>query len=198
MGHKRRGRTADDAEHRFADWSCVYLGLSSFLQEAASFRGLPAPPAPDGTASLLSREERVFLALAGAHLIEPRPTGGRVFHGCFLEGTVVPTSVDVGDLLVTDRRALLCGTAGRREWPFADLVALYHDPDAPWSALSVRGQAVVSGVFYGHADVYRVRFRLMLALAVNTGTVGRLRRELKAALTEHLARRPPLPGDGPH
>lgn len=208
----RARRDEDDAAHRYADWSRVHLGLARFLEEARSFRGLPSHTA--GGTALLRRGERAFLALAGAHLIEPRPTGGRFVGGTpgvwltlangarcevgrtggvFLAGTDQPTSVDVGGLVITDRRAVLCGAAEQREWLFRNLVAVYHEPDAPWTALSVSDQANTSGFFYGHADVTLVRFRLMLALAVHTGTMAGLRTELETALAEHLGRRPPPP-----
>lgn len=205
-------RAAEDAEHRYADWSRIHLGLTTFLDETRWFRGLPSPAA-DGTA-LLRRGERAFLLLAGAHLIEPRPTGGRFMGGSpgvwlttadgvrcevgraggvFVVGTDQPTSVDVGGLVVTDRRAVLCGVAEQHEWLFGNLVAMHHDPDAPWTALSVSDRATPSGFSYGHADVPLVRFRLMLAVAVHTGTLAGLRTELEVALARHLGQRPPPP-----
>jgi hypothetical protein len=99
----------------------------------------------------------------------------------------------VGALLVTDRRVLLGGTGENREWTFRNLLTVHHDPDAPWTALTVSDRPAVSGFFYGHAAVPLVRFRLGLALAVYTGTVGRLRAELQAALTGHLETKPPFP-----
>ena len=187
----RSRRAAEDAAHRFSDWSRVHLGLTTFLEEAWSFRGLSLPST--GGTGLLHQGERAFLVLVGAHLIEPRPTGGRFVGGIFLAGTDQPTSVDVGSLVITDRRTVLCGAAEQREWLFGNLVAVHHDPDAPWTALSVSDRATNSGFFYGHADVPLVRFRLMLALAVHTGTMPGLRSELETALAEHLGRRPPPP-----
>jgi hypothetical protein len=207
-------RTADDAEHRFADWSHVLLGLTRFLEETRSFRGLPSGSAGREAGALLRRGERAFLALAGAHLIEPRHSGGRFLGGTpglwlrlgdgtrcevgrsggvFVPGLEQPTSVDVGDLLITDQRALLRGTLEHHEWLFGNLLAVHHDPGAPWTGLQLSNRETDSGFLYGHADVNHVRFRLMLALAVHTGTVARLRRELEAALAEHLVRQPPAP-----
>lgn len=184
-------RAGDDAARRYADWSLVHQGLVRFAEEARSFRGLPVG-APGGPA-LLRVNERVFLALSGVHLLEPRESGGRVVAGVFLPGLEQPVSVDVGTLVVTDRRAVLDGSLERREWPFRNICAVHHDPDSPWSALVVSGRPETSGFFYGHADVPLVRFRLMLALAVYGGAVSRLRAELERALTGHLERKPPFP-----
>ena len=213
-GRDRAGHMGrDDAEHRYADWFRVHVGLTTFLEETRRFRGLPSPAADDG-AALLLRGERAFLVLDGAHLIEPRPTGGRFVGGTpgvwvtlagglrcevgrtggtFVPGTDQPTSVDVGGLVVTDRRVVLCGTAEQREWLFANVVAVHHDPDAPWTARCVSDPATISGFSYGHADVPLVRFRLMLVMAVHAGSLTELRGELEAAIARHLGERPPLP-----
>jgi len=189
----RTGRAGDGAADRYADWSRVGEGLARFVEETRSFRGLSSGSPADR--ALLRRDERAFLALGGAHLIEPRASGGRLVGGVFFPGFDEPTSVDVGTLLVTDRRAVLHGRARgeAHEWPFRDLLGVHHEPDAPWTALVVADRPAVSGFFYGHADVDLVRFRLSLALAVYGGTVGRLRADLQARLAEHLATRPPPP-----
>lgn len=201
---QRRGETArpggEDAVERYADWRRVHLGLARFVEETRSFRGLPGGSS-DGAVLALARNERAFLAVAGAHLIESRPSGGRFVGGSpgvWLRladgtraevggsgGTYVPgfdelTSVDVGGLVVTDRRAVLQGADRDHEWLFRNLSAVHHDPEAPWTALEVSDRPETSGFFYGHADVPLVRFRLMLAIAVYGGTVGRLRAELRA------------------
>ena len=194
MGRQlRTGRAGEDAAHRYADWTRVQAGLTRFVEETRSFRGLTGG-APDDQAALL-RDERAFLALAGAHLVESRPRGGRLVGGVFFPGFDEPTSVDVGTLLVTNRRAVLHGEADgeAHEWLFRHLVGVHHEPDAPWTALVVSDRPLVSGFFYGHADVDLVRFRLSLALAVYEGTVGRLRAELQGRLARHLATRPPPP-----
>ena len=204
MGDHRRERAADDAEQFFASWSHVQVRLTTFLEETRSFRGVPLPSA-DG--------ERGFLALAGVHLIEPRHSGEHYVggtpetwvrlkagihceigppRGCLVPGVEQPTPVDIGALLITDRRVLLCGAAEQREWSFSTLRAVHHDPDQPWTALQ-SDQPTVSGVLYGHADRDFVRFRMMLALAVHTRTVTRLRAALEASLAAHLAGRPPPP-----
>ena len=203
-----RPRVEDDAAHRYADWSRVHRGLVRFVDEAQSFRGLP------GAQQTLRRGERAFLALSGVHLIEPRPSGGRFVPsrtgdwlrisaeafalvrgepGLFVPGFEQPESVDVGDLVVTDRRALLHGSHEDHEWSFSEVTAVHHDPDGPWTALEIPDGAGPSGFFYGHADVALVRFRLGLALAVYGGSVARLRHDLEAALTRHLEAKPPFP-----
>jgi hypothetical protein len=101
--------------------------------------------------------------------------------------------VDVGGLVITDRRAVLHGLEADHEWLFRNLAAVHHDPDSPWTALPVSDRSSVSGFLYGHADVHLVRFRLSLALAVYTGTVGRLRAELLAELARHVDTKPPFP-----
>jgi hypothetical protein len=184
-------RAGDDAAHRYGDWSLVHQGLVRFAEEARSFRGLPAA-LPSGP-SLLRVNERVFLALSGVHLLEPRESGGRVVAGVLLPGPVQPVSVDVGTLVVTDRRAVLDGSLERREWPFRSISAVHHDPDSPWSAVVVSERPEPSGFFYGHTDVPLVRFRLTLALALYCGAVTGLRAELERALAEHLGKKPPFP-----
>jgi hypothetical protein len=185
-------RSGEDATQRHAEWSRVQFGLTRFVEETRSFRGLAAGSSRD-TVAALRRNERAFLAVADAHLIEPRPSGGRVVGGLFVPGFDQATSVDVGALVVTDRRAVLRSGAQDREWLFRNLSGVHHDPDAPWTALEVSDRQEVSGFLYGHADVPLVRFRLMLAIAVHTGTVGRLRAELESELSRHAGRRPPSP-----
>jgi hypothetical protein len=139
----RAARASEDAAHRYEDWGQVHLGLTRFLAETRSFRGLQRG------------DERVFLALADVHLIEPRPSGGRCVGGFFVPGFDELTSVDVGTLVVTDRRALLHGrTMGEtHEWLFRDVTAVHHDPDAPWTVLEGTDRPTAAGFFYGHADV---------------------------------------------
>lgn len=207
-------RAEDDAGQRYADWSRIQEGLTRFVAETWSFRGLAAGSGSGGAIAVLRGDERAFVALAGAHLIEPRPSGGRFVGGTpgvwlrlvdgvraevggsgglFLPGSDQPTSVDVGGLVITDRRAVLLGREREHEWLFRNLLAVHHDPDAPWTALPVSNEPTVSGFLYGHADVAFVRFRFTLALAVSTGTVGRLRAELQESLRLHLDGKPPFP-----
>jgi hypothetical protein len=190
----RARRADDDAAHRYGEWRRVHSGLARFVEETWSFRGLPT--GSGGDRPVLRNGERPFLALDGVHLIEPRHRGGRYVGGLVFPGFEEPTSIDVGTLWVTQHRAVLYGRAGGEphEWLFANVTALHHEPDAPWTALVVSDRPAVSGIFYGHADVDLVRFRLSLALAVDRGTVGELRAELQRRLRDHRATRPPAPG----
>ncbi|HEV7861335.1 MAG TPA: hypothetical protein VGR20_01505 [Acidimicrobiia bacterium] len=173
----------------------MQTGLRTFVHETRSFRGLSAG-AIEEAGTLLHQAERAFLIVADAHLVEARPTYGRFVggeRGVFVPGAEHPTSIDVGRLTITSRRVVLAGLWERREWPFSNLVAVHHDPDAPWTALPLSSQERVSGFLYPAGEVHLVRFRLMLALAVHTGTVGQLRIQLQTALDEHSAQQPPLP-----
>jgi hypothetical protein len=217
--HTDGRQSREDAVSRYEHWSRVHQGLMRFVEETRSFRGLPGGSSRRSPVPVLHRGERAFLALAGVHLIEARHSGGRFVGGTkgvpvrlpdgarghvggtggmLLPGTEQPTSVDVGALVITDRRAVLHNAdtdAGQpdHEWLFRYVVAVHHEPDAPWTALEVTDRRDASGFFYGHADVHLVRFRLGLALAVHSGTVPRLRAELESAFSHHLATKPPFP-----
>src|SRR5262245_51762723 len=85
-------RAGEDAAHRYADWVRIHDGLARCVEETRSFRGLPASRLRDGGATtVVRRDERIFVALADVHLLEPRSTGGRMVGGLFVPGLDQPT-----------------------------------------------------------------------------------------------------------
>jgi len=170
--------------------------LQQFLDIALTFQGVrPEDGTPVPIA--LKKGERMLVSMTGAVLVEPRRQAGewkgvnqgvsvhipgtksmryRVggSRGTFIQGAEVPTSIDEGEFTVTNLRAVFVGAKQTREWLWSKLIAVQHQPDAPWTAIAVSNRQKTSGIAYDadHADL--LRFWLDLAVARASDTADEL------------------------
>jgi len=215
--HRRKAeeqRVAADhmrAEQAYRAWYDADQQLSALAEEVRSFDGL------DGAADspvVLKKGERMFLVASGAHLIEPRRGPGHYsggyqgvsfkvmkgvrYHvggtrGTFVQGEERPSPIDEGTVTITDQRVVFQGMKQAREWSFAKLLGVQHDPHLPWTAIQVSNRQKVSGFLYDEANAPMVRFRLSLALTHFRGDVKDLQAEVDRQLAEHRSEQPPYP-----
>lgn len=199
------------AEQAYRAWYSGYEQLANFVEEARSFDGLDS--VPEATV-VLKKGERVFLVAAGAHLIEPRRAPGHYvggyqgvsfkvvkgvrYHvggsrGTYVQGEERPTPIDEGMLTITNQRVVFQGMKQAREWSYAKLLGIQHDPQLPWTAVQVSNRQKVSGFLYDEDSAALVRFRLSLAVAHFNGDVELLGAEVERQLAEHRGERPSLP-----
>jgi hypothetical protein len=182
------------------------------LEVAQEFDGFSQQESPDDIPVVLKRDERVFLVITGAGLIEPRRQRGQyqggsrgvsiriakgvryrvgAHRGTYVQGEDAPTLIDEGVGVVTDRRVLFQGAKQTREWSFTKLIGLQHE--AGVTMLHVSNRQKVSGLAYGEDARNDVELRLDLAVARFNGQVDQLISALKARMQEGEARRPAPP-----
>ena len=167
---------AYDAAHE--SWRTAAAGLRRNAYEAATFDG---GEMPDDVRA--KPGERAFAFVEQGCLVENRRPAG---HD-------VPTVVERGAVLVTDRRVVFSG-AKRREWLFDQLTNVYHLTNGG-TMMSVTNRQNPSGVAFG-TDVTG-RFRLDLALAVARGDRASFTAAHESLLTAHLAMEPHPPAPPP-
>jgi hypothetical protein len=81
-------------------------------------------------------------------------------------------------------RAAFIGSKQTREWAWAKLIGVAHQPDAPWTAIAVSNRQKTSGVGYDNEHSGLIRFWIDLAVARATDTkaafVATIEAELRA------------------
>jgi hypothetical protein len=221
--HRHERQAAEHAARHAQELDAQRAELSAFLDQAKSFRGADPQEVPDLRVQC-KRDERVYLCVEGAALIEPRRDAGHwegrsqgvsvrvpgtksmryrvgASHGTYVQGVERPTPIDTGQFVITDQRAAFLGEKQTREWSWAKLIGITHAGDAPWSAIAVSNRAKVSGVAYDQVHERTIRFTLDLAVARANGTADNLVRELSAEFdrvqSEVAAASTPLPPGPP-
>ena len=200
-------REAERAEHQFqaelADWQAQHDALAEQLNLAEHFTG-------DTTSDqlVLQRGEALFALVTGASLVEDRSRGGqwqgrssgvsfpigsiggrsiryRVggTRGHYVQGTPVPTAIDVGTFFITDKRAIFQGQKQTRECRYDKLVGVQHDPNGA-TVFNVTNRQKATVISYGPDLTGWVAFRLGLALAHHQGNVPAIVEQLRGELAE--------------
>ncbi|SCF09837.1 hypothetical protein GA0074695_3458 [Micromonospora viridifaciens] len=171
--------------------------------EAAGFLGCTQPR--HGLPAELDHDEVVYRILPTAELVEAEarhltglPTPGLTLAAAPVDepGRVVPAGlrvVDAGMAVVTDRRVVFAGHAGRREWTYAGLRGLGHHPDVPITLLHTADHRRPAGLRVPAATAVNARFYLTLAFATATGARPLIVPQLDALLAAHRDARPAPP-----
>ena len=196
FGRKRRA-----AASARASAAVVAAQLDDFIESARTFGGATVAELGGDTAGfVLADGERCFGIFVGTFLIEPRSGGGSwqgrsqgvsvpvafglryrigASKGQYVKHPDVPTPIDEGNAIVTDRRVMFAGNHQTREWVWAKCIAIDHHTDAPWTGIAVSNREKISGLLYDDTHAPDVRFRLDLAHAVATGSVATLIAQLE-------------------
>ncbi|MBO4164095.1 MULTISPECIES: hypothetical protein [Micromonospora] len=163
---RRVFRTAERAWRRRDDELRRLRALAVGLRgSAAAGGGLPLA---------LSPGESVLWTTPGVQLVELRHTTvlpapdlvveadpGRLRHR-LPDGVRV---TDAGIAVVTNRRLVLVGGRGRRDWAYGRMTGLLHDPAAPVSLIQVLDRRQTSGLLLPAGVATEFRFVLTLAFA---------------------------------
>jgi hypothetical protein len=210
---KGRERLHDKYERVFSSWNEDDEFMTTCIKTAQSFAGDGDPCAADAPATV-HPGERVVGVVQGVGLVEPKRLPGHwqggysgfsfriakgVRHnvggtrGHFEQGAEVISPVDVGNVLVTDKRVVFTGERKAREWQFAKLLGLHHDPDAPRTFLPVSNREAVSGIAYPGSGAPDLRFRISLAIALFNGRLDEFIDELTREHEAHQSERPTEP-----
>ncbi|GAA4570069.1 hypothetical protein GCM10023176_27920 [Micromonospora coerulea] len=104
------------------------------------------------------------------------------------------TVVDAGMAVVTDRRLILVGGRGTREWPYPRLTGVAHDPDEPFTLLHMDDRGRIGGVRVPAGAAADFRLRLTMAYADAAGGRDALLDRLDEAVVTHWRTRPATPG----
>ncbi|MEH1097804.1 hypothetical protein [Micromonospora sp. CPCC 205561] len=188
---RRVFRSADQAWRRRDDELRRLRGLAeNFQGSAAAGAGLPLGLAPD---------EAVFWVLPAAQLVEVRHT--TVLPAPDL--TVAPAATpprprrpdgirvaDAGLAVITNRRLVLLGGRGRRDWAYGKMTGLAHDPHAPVTLIQVLDRRRASGLMLPPDVAADFRFKLTLAFADAIEQRGAVLDQIDEAIAEHAQLKP--------
>ena len=200
----------DHYKTAMSEWQEADAHLRSLLQLAQTFHGQDAAENPNLTL-VLKRNERAFLTLTGAGLVESRRGPGHYvggysgfsfrvakgvrYHvggtrGHYEAGAEQPTVIDTGTATITDQRVVFQGAKQTREWAFPKLLGYQHFDSPPWTAIQVSNRQKTSGVLCDAGTAENFQFRLALALAHYNGQVPALVGQLETQLQQHQSNRP--------
>ena len=154
--------------------------LRRFLEDAQTFRGVE-PAAVTGLHLQTTADERVYLCVQGATLIEPPEDSGPV--------GMAPRAIDQGEFVVTSTRAAFTGTKQVRQWAWSQLAGIEHATSGPWTSIEVANRRRSFGVRYDKEHQDEIRFSIELAVATAQGT----REHLIHALLDELSASRPAP-----
>jgi hypothetical protein len=159
--------------------------------------------AGDGLPLELAPDEVVFRVVPAAQLVEMR-------HNAVLPApdlTVgaqagrlrrrLPDGVrvtDAGMAVITNRRLVLLGGRGRRDWAYGRMTGLSHDPHASVTLIQVLDRRRTSGVLLRPDVAAEFRFVLTLAFADAIEQRQAVIDQLDELLDEHARLRPSRPG----
>jgi hypothetical protein len=123
--------------------------------------------------------------------LPPRGTlriAGSRFGGSFVPLRESPAFIDRGRATITTKRVDFEGSWFRREWSFAQLTAVTHAVNQPWTILEAADRPTAFGLAYPREEAALFRALLASAGALYDGR----RQELMASLSDQ-ARRPGRP-----
>ncbi|NES30767.1 hypothetical protein GCE86_30890 [Micromonospora terminaliae] len=191
---QRAFRAADEAwRHRDEELRRLRTLAGSFHGSTEAGAGLPIELAPG---------EVVFWTLPAAQLVEVRHTAvlpapeltvdpePPVLRPRRPEGVKV---VDAGLAVLTNRRLVLLGGRGRRDWTYGRMTGLSHDPAAPVTLIQVLDRRRTSGLLLPTGAVADFRFKLTLAFADAIEQRAAVVAQLDELIAEHEAERPERP-----
>ncbi|MEU9504834.1 hypothetical protein AB0D32_00945 [Micromonospora sp. NPDC048170] len=188
---RREFRSADRAWRRRDDELRRLRTLAEGFQgSAAAGAGLPLGLAPD---------EVVFWVLPAAQLVEVRHA--TVLPAPDLTVTPAPAPLrprrpdgvrvsDAGMAVITNRRLVLLGGRGRRDWSYGKMTGLSHDPHAPVTLMQVLDRRRTSGLMLPADVAADFRFKLTLAFADAIEQRGAVLDQLDEAIAEHAQLKP--------
>ncbi|PZG21473.1 hypothetical protein C1I95_07380 [Micromonospora craterilacus] len=159
--------------------------------------------AGDGLPLELAPDEVVLRVVPAAQLVEVRHTAvlpapdltvgertSRLRSRC-PDGVRV---ADAGMAVITNRRLVLLGGRGRRDWAYGRMTGLAHDPHAPVTLIQVLDRRRTSGVLLRADAAHEFRFVLTLAFADAIEQRQAVITQLDELIAEHARLRPSRPG----
>ncbi|MDZ5445154.1 hypothetical protein U2F26_20860 [Micromonospora sp. 4G57] len=192
---QRTFRDADEAWRRRDDeLRRLRILAGSFQGSAEAGVGLPIELAPG---------EVVFWTLPAAQLVEVRHTA--VLPAPELTVDPDPPALrprrpeglkvtDAGLAVLTNRRLVLLGGRGRRDWAYGRMTGLAHDPAAPVTLIQVLDRRRTSGLLLPTGAVADFRFKLTLAFADAIEQRAAVVAQLDELIAEHAQVQPFRPG----
>ncbi|GAA4570061.1 hypothetical protein GCM10023176_27900 [Micromonospora coerulea] len=192
--NERRQRAFRDADEA---WCRRDEELRRLRTLAGSFQGTAEAGA--GLPLELSPGEVVFWTLPAAQLVEVRHTGvlpapeltvdpdPPVLRPRRPEGLKV---TDAGLAVLTNRRLVLLGGRGRRDWAYGRMTGLAHDPAAPVTLIQVLDRRRTSGLLLPTGAVADFRFKLTMAFADAIEQRAAVVAELDELIAEHAQTQP--------
>ncbi|MBW3589874.1 MAG: hypothetical protein KY429_10685 [Actinobacteria bacterium] len=211
---RRRAEEAKNYEQALVSWQKEEEELRDLLDSAQDFRGLSAEELAGQEISvpiLLKKGERVFVAIEGACLVEPRRGRGQYsggysgfsfrlvkgvrYHvggskGRYTPGEEMPTIIDTGTATITSHRVVFQGPKQSREWSYSKLIGYQHDSQHPITMLQVSNRQKASGLLYTQESAEQIHFLLALATSLFNDSLGALITSIKGELADHEATKP--------
>jgi hypothetical protein len=205
---KKARLAANHAAKVHADWAARVAAANELAQTAREFEGAPVPA---GSGILPHKDERAYMILTEAALIEPKRLPGHwqgrnqgvSIHvmknvnyriggtrGTYAQGEEETAPIDVGTIMISNQRVVFAGGKESREWLYPKVIGFQHYSDMPWTVIQVSNRQKVSGIGYNRETEDQVRFRLELALANYSGSHDEFVASIDARVAEVVAMEP--------
>ncbi|WP_446212860.1 hypothetical protein [Micromonospora sp. IBSANI012] len=192
--NERRQRAYRDAERAWRQRDDELRRLRTLAVDlhgsVAAGHGLPLELAPG---------EVVFWALPAAQLVEVRHSTVLPAPDLTVEPLAAPLrhrlpdgvrATDAGVAVITNRRLVLLGGRGRRDWAYGKMTGLSHDPAAPVSLIQVLDRRRTCGLLVPPTAAAQFRFTLTLAFADAIEQRAAVIAQLDELIAEHEQTRP--------
>ncbi|MEH0844430.1 hypothetical protein V6U81_18780 [Micromonospora sp. CPCC 205711] len=192
--NERRQRSYRDAEQA---WQCRADELRRLRTLAVDLQGSVAAGA--GLPLELAPGELVFWTMPAAQLVEVRHTAVLPAPDLTVEVDAVPLHhrlpdgvrpVDAGIAVLTNRRLVLLGGRGRRDWAYGKMTGLSHDAAAPVTLIQVLDRRRTSGLLLPAGAAADFRFILTLAFADAIEQRASVAAQLDELIAEHAQTQP--------
>jgi len=108
--------------------------------------------------------------------------------GHYVQGSAVPTQVDVGTMTITSQRIVYQGAKKTAECLFTKLLGIQHSGDG--ITLSVSNRQKPTAIYYGAQIDDKVTNRLSVALALYNGDAEETKVQLQTQINELEASKP--------
>ncbi|WP_433390396.1 hypothetical protein [Micromonospora sp. KLBMP9576] len=183
-GAEQAWRRRDDELRRLRTLAEMFHG------SAAAGAGLPLELAPG---------EVAFWVLPAAQLVQVRHTAVLPAPDLTVTLTAAPLRprrpdgvrvADAGVAVITNRRLVLLGGGGRRDWSYGRMTGLAHDPHAPVTLMQVLDRRGTCGLMLPADVAADFRFKLTLAFADAIEQRDAVLDQLDEAIAEHAQLKP--------
>ena len=191
-------------------WENEVALLQSFINETKDNIHLDAGE----SSMLLKKGEHLLFFSKAADLVEMRKGRGHYaggysgfsFHvakgvnyrvggmrGHYVAGAEQPTTLDSGNVAITDQRVVFQGASQTREFPYTKLVGYNHEVSAPLTWIQVSNRQKTSGILYLASQTTHFHFELSRGVSLFTGSLPGFVDHLNTEMADLIKEKPTDP-----
>ncbi len=200
----------NEYHEKLISWQNEVALLQSFINDSTDNRYLDASKA----SIILKRAEHLLFFSHAAQLVEIKRGRGHYvggysgfsFHvakgvnyrvggmrGHYVAGAEQPTSLDSGNVAITDQRVVFQGASQTREFSYAKLVGYNHEVAAPITWIQVSNRQKTSGIRYLASETTHFHYELSRGVSIFNGSLLGFLEHLNAEMADLMKEKPTDP-----